>query len=59
MGAHNISKDFVPIHSKDCDIRRGINNRSRKCTLVWLCTLPNDLVSLIKQGKRYIRMVTP
>ena len=49
MGAHNIAKDFVPINSEQCDIRRGINSRSRKCTTIWLCTLPNDLVSLMKQ----------
>ena len=43
MGKHDVSKDFVPVDSKNPFIRRNSNSRSRKCTVVWLEDLPSLL----------------
>ena len=51
LGKHNQAKDFVPLNSTDTIIRRGSNNRSRKCTVVWLERLPSTLKETLMEGK--------
>ena len=51
FGRHNIAKDFVPMNSSNPTIKRGSNARSRKCTIVWLDCLPQDLQDKLKRGK--------
>ena len=50
LGKHNVAKDFVPTDSTNCKIRRGSNSHSRKCTIIWLETLPIDLQEKVLQG---------
>jgi len=50
MGGNHISRDFVPKKSTSCIISRGVNSYSRKCSVVWIDTLPEDLAYKAKQG---------
>ena len=51
FGRHNIAKDFVPVNSTNPTIKRVTDSRSRKCTIIWLDCLPQDLQDRLKQGK--------
>ena len=48
IGKHNIPKDFVPAGSPDPAIKRAVNSRSRKCTVIWLDKLPHTLQERIQ-----------
>ena len=48
MGNHNVAKDFVSANSNTCVVKRGVNSHSRKCTVIWLCDLPED----VRQSKK-------
>ena len=50
MGKHNIPKDFVPADSINPIIKRKINSYSRKCTVIWLDTLPQHVQEQVKRG---------
>ena len=36
-------KDFLPLSSQSVNIKRPLNSRSRKCTIIWLDKLEDTL----------------
>lgn len=50
LGANNISKDFLPSTGESTIIKRGSNCRSRKCTIVLMEKLPQNMQSDILEG---------
>ena len=57
MGKHNLSKDFLPPNSKDLIIKRASNGRSRKCTVIWMESLPPALKDTLIEGENKLVMV--
>ena len=51
-GASHVARDFVPKGSKNCAIKRGANSLSRKCTVIWMDTLPERLCLSANDGKK-------
>ena len=35
FGHNNVARDFVPLDSTDPKIKRGVNSRSRKCSVMF------------------------
>lgn len=50
LGKSNVTKDFVPASSTKLIIKRGVNSYSRKCTVIWLESLPKDTQEDIVAG---------
>lgn len=50
MGVNHVAHDFVPKHSTNCIIKRGHNSYSRKCSILWIDALPQNLAHEIEQG---------
>lgn len=53
-GKHNVAKDFLAIDSTNPVIKRGVNSRSRKCTVVFVDILPDSLQQKLLRGKAFI-----
>ena len=50
LGEHNKAKDFVPPTSTNSVIKRRVNNKSRKCTVIWMDCLPPSMKAELEQG---------
>ena len=50
IGVNHVARDFVPKDSNNAVIKRGNNSYSRKCSIIWTDTLPQDLVAKAKEG---------
>ena len=50
MGVNHVARDFVSKNSTSSIIKRGVNSYSRKCSVLWIDTIPNDLAYKIEQG---------
>lgn len=51
LGEKNVSKDFLRSGSKDNVIKRGVNDKKRKCTTVLLSKLDAATVEQLKRGR--------
>ena len=58
-GKSNVTKDFLPLSSQSVNIKRPLNSRSRKCTIIWLDKFEDTLRERILRGmypnERYYR----
>ncbi|XP_065913247.1 uncharacterized protein [Dysidea avara] len=49
-GGTHVARDFVPKQSTRCLIKRGLNSRSRKSTVIWEDVLPESLSLAANDG---------
>ena len=47
MGKTFIVKDFLVENSKDLNITRGINNKRRKCDVIYMDTIAEEFKKLL------------